>query len=176
VPDSVGSAGHISPRTTNADPQARIGAQSLPGPPRDHPPCGPPLPEGTLFASLCLYHKAPTAATNWTRFALELAGQDQGPPGAPVEGCAGTGPALSSPDTAGVGPARQRRGRMAPRRWGARESPEAFAGTDGGRNGRGAGSPPRRREEYPLPPNKRPGPPLALVRAPGVCRRGISPK
>jgi hypothetical protein len=69
--------------------------------PRDHPPCGTSLPEGTLFASLCLYHKAPTTATDWTRFALELAGQHADPSGPPVKGCAGTAPALSSPDTAG---------------------------------------------------------------------------
>jgi hypothetical protein len=57
--------------------------------PRDHPPRETPLPEGTLFASLCLYHKPPTTATDWTRFALGLAGQHADPPSPPVEGCTG---------------------------------------------------------------------------------------
>ena len=54
--------------------------------PRDHPPCGTPVPEGTLLVSECLYHKPPASATNSTRLALGPAGQDQDPPGAPVEG------------------------------------------------------------------------------------------
>jgi hypothetical protein len=100
VPDGAGSVVHISPER-KAPTLRRGSAVNLFQAPRDHPPCGTPRPEGTLFASLCLYHKAPTTATNWTRFALGAAGQDQGPSDAPVEGCADTGPALSSPDTAG---------------------------------------------------------------------------
>jgi hypothetical protein len=104
--------------------------------PRDHPPCGTPVPEGTLFVSECLCHNPPASATNSTRLALEPAGQDQGPPGAPVEGCADTAPALSSPDTAGWVP----RGSAAAG-WhhfdGAREIPlGAVSGDDGRRDGR----------------------------------------
>jgi hypothetical protein len=57
------------------------------------------------------------------------------------------------------GPPRKRGGRMGPRRWGARDSPGAVAGTDGTGHGREVGSPPRRREECPLTPKKRQGPP-----------------
>ena len=55
---------------------------------------------GAYFAQN-LYHTPPASATNSARVALGSAGQDQGPPGAPVEGCADTAPALSNPDTAG---------------------------------------------------------------------------
>ena len=55
-----------------------------------------------------------------------------------------------------VGLARQRGGRMAPLRWGVRDSRGAASGTDGNGHGRAAGSPPHRREECPLTPITRP--------------------
>jgi hypothetical protein len=103
--------------------------------PSDHPPCGTPVPEGTLFVSECLYHKPPASATNSARFALGSPGQDQGPPGTPVEGCADTAPTLSSPDRVGVRFAWQRGGRMAPRRWSPRDHHGAASGDDGKGNG-----------------------------------------
>ena len=48
------------------------------------------------------------------------------------------------------------RGGAAPRQ----ESPGAVSGTDGAPHGCDGGSPPHRREECPLTPKKRPGPPL----------------
>ena len=54
--------------------------------PRDHPPCGTPVPEGPLLVSECLYHNPPASATNSARLALGSAGQDQDSPGASVEG------------------------------------------------------------------------------------------
>ena len=137
---------------------AGIGARYVSRLPRDHPPCGAPVPEGPLLVSDCLYHNPPASATNSARFALGSADQDLGPPGAPVEGCADTAPPLSSPESAGWS-REQRGGRMAPLRWGVRESPSAVAGTDGKQPGRAAGSPPHRRKKCPLTPKKRPGPP-----------------
>ena len=56
--------------------------------PRDHPPCGTPVFEGSLFVAESLQHKTPAAATNSTRVALGSASQHEDPSGRPVEGCA----------------------------------------------------------------------------------------
>ena len=127
--------------------------------PRDHPPCGTPVPEGTLFIFERLYHKPPTMATNWTRFALELASQHADPPGAPVEGGCGHRSRSQQPGHGRVGPARQRGGRMAPLRWGVRE-PRARPRGPMAEGTVTMGAARRRREECPLTPKKRPGPPL----------------
>jgi len=127
--------------------------------PRDHPPCGTPVPEGPF-----LFSNASTT-TLLPRQRIRLALRRVQPArirsaGAPVEGCADTGPALSSPDTAGWAA----RGSAAAG-WhhydGARESPlGAVSGTDGNGHGHDAVSRPHRREGYTLTPQKRPGPPL----------------
>ena len=50
-----------------------------------------------------------------------------------------------------------------PRRWGVREPPGAAPGTDGRGHGYAGGSPPHRREQCPLTPKKRPGPPSQII-------------
>ena len=75
-----------------------------------------------------------------------------------------------------VGPARQRGGRMAPLRWGVRESPGAASGDDGSRHGREAVRTPRRREGLSLATEETAGSPFT-IHAPRAAgdRRGNPP-
>ncbi len=157
MPDGAGPVVHVLSRTKNADPQARIGAQSLPGSPAIIRHAELQSPRALFsFPNACTTHPPARQrirlALRWVqpaRIRVRPALRSRG---------VRTPLPLSAARTRPGGSREQRGGRMAPLRWGVRESPSAVAGTDGKQPGRAAGSPPHRRKKCPLTPEKRPGP------------------
>jgi hypothetical protein len=117
--------------------------------PRDHPPCGPPVPEGPPFRFRVL---VPQTSCRGNEFGSLCAGFSR--PGSGFARRSGRGVCGHRSRAQQPG-----HGRMAPRRWGVSESSGVVARDLGSRHGREAVRTPRRRKECPLTPKKRPGPP-----------------
>jgi len=149
---------HVLPRTKNTDSQARIGAQFLPGSPAI-------IRHAELLSPRQSFHfrtvvpQTSCIGNGLGRICAGFSRPGSGSARRSGRGVCGHRSRSQQPGHGRMGPARQRGGRMEPRRWGVRESPGAFAGNDGSRHGREAVRTPHRREECPLTPKKRPGPP-----------------
>ena len=149
---------HVLPRTKNTDSQARIGAQFLPGSPAI-------IRHAELLSPRQSFHfrtvvpQTSCIGNGLGRICAGFSRPGSGSARRSGRGVCGHRSRSQQPGHGRMGPARQRGGRMEPRRWGVRESPGAFAGNDGSRHGREAVRTPHRREECHLTPKKRPGPP-----------------
>ena len=126
--------------------------------PRDHPPCGTPVPEAVFsFPNGCttnlLHRQRIGQDLRWVqpaRIRVRPALRSRG-----VRTPLSLSAARTRPDGSREA-ARRPDGTTTMRR---ERAPGAASGTDGRGHGCDGGSPPRRREECPLTPKKRPGPP-----------------